>query len=134
MTKKFLSKILNEFRTKDFLENSHWNDEISNNEVYFLAYQNDFIGYDYLKLKNFNNFTDTVPAYRANFKIYIKERGGFSSYQSDYPFSMVTKKGSILSALSSLCNKSADRNILFLKWRLLPLSKIFSGLILILTI
>ena len=85
------------------------NDEISNNEVYFLAYQNDFIGYDYLKLKNFNNFTDTVPAYRANFKIYIKERGGFSSYQSDYPYSMIKRTGTILSSVSSIANKDADK-------------------------
>ena len=28
---------------------------------------------------------------------------------------MVTKKGSILSSLSSLCNRSADENIIFLK-------------------
>jgi Mg/Co/Ni transporter MgtE len=29
MTKKFLSKILNEFRTKDFLENSQYYNELS---------------------------------------------------------------------------------------------------------
>ena len=52
--------------------------------------------------------------FRANLQVSIKG-GGFSSYQSEYPFHMVTKRGSILSPLSSLCNKSADRNILFLK-------------------
>jgi hypothetical protein len=66
------------------------------------------------KLINFNNYTDTSPDFRANLQVSIKG-GGFSSYQSEYPFYMVTKRGSILSPLSSLCNKSADKNILFLK-------------------
>ena len=42
----------------------------------------------------------------------MNRQGGFSSYQSEYPFSMTTKKGSILSPLSSLCNKNADENII----------------------
>ena len=43
------------------------------------------------KLEDFNNFTNTRPAFRANFKIYL-DQGGFSSYQSEYPYSMITKK------------------------------------------
>ena len=43
------------------------------------------------------------------------DAGGFSSYQSDYPFNMISKKGSILSSLSLLTNKFADKNILLLK-------------------
>jgi hypothetical protein len=66
------------------------------------------------RLIDFNDFTNTTPSYRANLQVSIKG-GGFSSYQSEYPFSMVTKKGSILSPLSSLLNKGADKNILFLK-------------------
>ena len=66
------------------------------------------------KLINLNNYTDTVPAFRANMRVSINE-GGFSSYQSEYPFFMVTKRASILSPLSSLCTKDADQNILFLK-------------------
>ena len=69
---------------------------------------------DYSKLINFNNYTDTSPAYRANLQVSING-GGFSSYQSEYPFSMTTKKGSILSPLSSLLNRDADKNILFFK-------------------
>ena len=65
------------------------------------------------RLLNLNNYTDTSPAFRANLQVSIKG-GGFSSYQSEYPFDMVTKKGSILSSLSSLCNRSADENIIFL--------------------
>ena len=47
------------------------------------------------KLKNFNNFTDTSPAFRANLKIYL-DKGGFSSYQSEYPYNMITKRGSVV--------------------------------------
>ena len=67
-----------------------------------------------MKLKNFNNFTDTSPAFRANFKIYLNQ-GGFSSYQSEYPYSMVTKKGTILSSISSIANSDADKNYVLIK-------------------
>ena len=90
------------------------NEEISNNDIFFLAYPNNFSNYDYLKLKNFNNFTDTVPAYRANLKIMLNN-GGFSSYQSEYPFTMIQKKGTILSSISSIANKDAEKNYIFIK-------------------
>ena len=68
--------------------------DISNNEIFFLA-QNEIINrFDQDKLKNFDTFTDTFPAFRANLKLYINN-GGFSSYQSEYPYGMITKKGSI---------------------------------------
>ena len=73
-----------------------------------------FNEFDYKKLKNFNNFTDTSPAFRANFKIYLNQ-GGFSSYQSEYPYSMITKKGTILSSISSLANSNADKNFILIK-------------------
>jgi len=90
---------------------------IDNGNIFCLATKEEILELEknnYSKLVNFNNFTDTIPDYRANLQVSI-EGGGFSSYQSDYPFSMVTKKGSILSALSSLCNKNADQNIIFFK-------------------
>ena len=90
---------------------------IGNGNIFCLATKAEILELEknnYSKLVNFNNFTDTDPDYRANLQVSIKN-GGFSSYQSDYPFSMVTKKGSILSALSSLCNKNADQNIIFFK-------------------
>jgi hypothetical protein len=90
---------------------------IENGNIFCLATKEEvlqFEGKNSLKLMNFNNYTDTNPSFRANLQVSIKG-GGFSSYQSEYPFSMVTKTGSILSPLSSLCNKSADTNILFLK-------------------
>jgi hypothetical protein len=90
------------------------NEDISNNEVYFLADKNldkDFKGD---KLENFNSFTNTKPEFRANLKIYLRE-GGFSSYQSEYPYSMITKKGNILSSISSLANQDAEKNYIFLR-------------------
>ena len=39
--------------------------------------------------------------------------GGFASYQSEYPFSMTMKQGSILSSTSSLANKDSEKNMLF---------------------
>ena len=90
---------------------------IGNGNIFCLATKAEILELEknnYSKLVNFNNFTDTSPDYRANLQVSIKG-GGFSSYQSDYPFFMVTKKGSILSPLSSLCNNNAEENIIFLK-------------------
>lgn len=89
-------------------------EEIKNNYIFFLACEKDFNNYDYQQLKDFNNFTNTVPAYRANFKI-VLNNGGFSSYQSEYPYEMVLKKGTILSSVSSIANKNAEKNYIFIR-------------------
>ncbi len=90
------------------------NDNISDNEVYFLADEKIYKNFDGTKLKNFNSFTDTKPAFRANLKIYINN-GGFSSYQSEYPYSMIKKRGSILSSVSSLANTDAEKNYIIIR-------------------
>ena len=41
--------------------------------------------------------------------------GGFSSYQSEYPFSMISKKGTILSSISSIANSEADKNYVLIR-------------------
>ncbi len=89
-------------------------EEISNHDIYFLANDEDLITFKNNKLIDFNKFTNTAPAFRCNFKIYLKD-GGFSSYQSEYPYSMITKKGSILSSVSSIANKDADKNYIFIR-------------------
>ncbi len=102
---------------KDKIEDQFYilkDNEIKDNEAYFLANENDFKNYDYLKLKDFNNLTNTIPAYRSNLKIKLID-GGFSSYQSEYPFNMITKKGTIMSSLNSITNKDAEQNYLFFK-------------------
>ena len=40
---------------------------------------------------------------------------GFSSYQSDYPYEMVYKNGSILSPLNILLNNKANNNLVFFR-------------------
>ena len=90
------------------------NEDIMNNEIYFLADNSTFNEFDDKKLKNFNDFTETSPAFRANFEINLKD-GGFSSYQSEYPYSMTTKKGTILSSINSIASTDADKNYVFIK-------------------
>lgn len=90
------------------------NEDISNNEIFFLADETIYEKFDERKLKSFNKFTETDPAFRANFKIYING-GGFSSYQSEYPYGMTTKKGTILSSISSIANSDADRNYILIR-------------------
>ena len=111
--KKWILKEITSKKINDYFYILH-NDDISNNEIFFLAEENIVSIFDENKLKKFNNFTDTSPAYRANFKIYL-DQGGFSSYQSDYPYSMVSKKGSILSSISSIANAEADKNFVLIK-------------------
>ena len=95
----------------EVLNNNKINDDfylieenISNNEnIFFLAKQGEIDNFNKKKLINFNNFTDTSPSYRSNLKINLKN-GGFSSYQSEYPFSKIKRRGSILSSISTLLN------------------------------
>jgi len=106
-----IKQIYNRQINKDFyLLNSK---DITNSNIFFLASPKD-LEVKKNKLQNFNKFTETSPAYRANLKIVLKN-GGFSSYQSEYPFSMIEKKGSILSSVCALANKNADKNYIFIK-------------------
>lgn len=94
-------------------------EKLTNNEsIFFLAEQNNFDlikNNGYTKLVNFNDFTRTSPVeYRSNLKIILND-GGFSSYQSDYPYYLIGKKGSILSPINSLLNKNNDKNIILFK-------------------
>ena len=104
--------------------------EITNNEIYFLATKNDLLKFDKYKLEDYDDFTNTIPHFRANFEIFFSDKNklGFSSYQSEYPFRMVKKKGSILSSVSSIANKEADKNYILLKNIFeKPVQQIFNG-------
>jgi len=111
--------ILQEISNKKIIKDYFYilkNEDILSNEIFFLADETILNKFDDKKLKNFNNFTDTDPAFRANFKIYLNQGvGGFSSYQSEYPYSMITKKGTILSSISSIANSDADKNYVLIK-------------------
>ena len=106
-----------EILNKDKIQNNFYIvdcDDIENDNIFFLAYKNDIKNFNSKKLLNFNNFTDTHPSFRANLKL-ILEGGGFSSYQSEYPYRMITKTGSIMSSVSSIANIDAEKNYVFIK-------------------
>ena len=87
-----------------------------NSPFFFLAQENEVIRYEEnnnSELLSLNNFTVTTPMFRSNMRIY-NSLGGFSSYQSEYPYNMIVRNGSILSQISSLTNKNADYNKVFL--------------------
>jgi hypothetical protein len=90
------------------------NKNIFNNVIFFLAYEKNASYFDKNFLCNYNKFTNTVPAFRSNLNFFLK-KGGFSSYQSEYPFEMVNKQGTILSSISSLANCEADKNFIIIK-------------------
>ncbi len=94
------------------------NQLIKNDLFFFLAHKNQIKNEYYSNIKDFfniNNFTDTKPsAFRANFKIYIKD-GGFSSYQSEYPHTMTLKNGNILSPIHSLLDEDSDENLILFR-------------------
>ena len=106
-----------EFLNKDKIEDNFYivdSNDIDNGNIFFLAYKKDVKNFNSKKLINLNNFTDTHPSFRANLKLILKN-GGFSSYQSEYPYRMITKTGSIMSSVSSIANTNAEKNYIFIK-------------------
>ncbi len=87
------------------------NEEISNNNIFFLSNEDTLANFNTFILENYNI---DGALQRANFKIYLKN-GGFSSYQSDYPFELTTKKGSVVTSVNSLFNSNADINYIFFR-------------------
>ena len=102
--------------------------DIKEDIFFFLATMKEienFYKTDQKKLINFNSYSDTWPAFRSNLRI-MNQQGGFSSYQSEYPYSMSTKKGSIISSVDLLLNKNAEKNfILFVNIFVEPLKEKF---------
>lgn len=66
------------------------------------------------ELINLNNFTSTFPDFRANLSI-ESVKGGFSSYQSDYPFRMTTKLASLYSDCSTLTFENCQKVGVFIR-------------------
>ena len=91
------------------------NSDLDNHKTFFLASKEEVEKKNiFYELKNFNSYTDTMPEYRSNMKLEIKNKG-FSSYQADYPYDLTLKTGNILSPVSTLLNKSSDKNIIFFR-------------------
>ena len=90
------------------------NKKLSDDKIFFLATKHQIENFDTNELKDLNDYTNTDPEYRSNLKIY-NSIGGFSSYQSEYPFGMIKKMGSIVSPVFNLLNKKAEKNYIFLK-------------------
>lgn len=93
-----------------YVEEQHLN----NHKVFFLANGEDVKQFNSEKLSPLNEHTSTLPAYRSNFKL-IHDKGGFSSYQSEYPSGMVEKKGGIISSIKSLLNFAAEENYILIR-------------------
>lgn len=92
-------------------------DQINNEKIFFLSNNSELTNNNYTQqeLRSLNNFTKTKPtAYRSNLRVDYNNKG-FSSYQSEYPFEMVKKRGNILSPVSTLLNIEADQNYIFLR-------------------
>lgn len=86
-----------------------------NEDFFFLGSENickNLFNSDKTEIKPINNFLNTHPPFRSNIKI-LKKNSGFSSYQSDYPISMINKKGSIVSPIETLLNDNAEANKIF---------------------
>jgi hypothetical protein len=120
-----LEKINSKYHREDFYLLN--NKLINNKKIFFLGYPEDFANFNHRELEDLNEFTNTSPDFRSNFKINLKN-GGFSSFQSEYPFEMTKKKGSILSQISSLANIDAKKNYLIFKnIYYLPIEQKFNG-------
>ena len=65
-------------------------------------------------LLNVDNFTDNYPEFRSNLMIENK-KGGFSSYQSDYPYRMITKLGALYSDCGLLTFENVIRVGVFIR-------------------
>jgi len=84
------------------------------NSIFSIHNKKDLKFKNFKKLKKISNLTSTYPDFRGNNKVFI-DKGGFSSYQSDYPFKMIERGGSILSPINVLLNKNADKNFVFFR-------------------
>ena len=95
-----------------------YEDNINNKKIFFIAKANEV--QKYLEntngniLEDINNFTNSAPSFRCNLKVF-KKGCGYSSYQSDYPYKMINKNGSIFSSIFLLTNRVADKNYICLR-------------------
>jgi len=112
--KWFIVEVICDSNENFFFVNSNSNDPQA---IYFLATEAEVQANTHKSgdtLVNYNDFTDTIPDYRASLSVQNKY-GAVSSYQSDYPFNMVERKGSLTSAVHSLSNHNAKSNYIIIR-------------------
>jgi len=86
------------------------NKSIQDNQFYFLAKDDEILNFNKILLKKgISKFTDTVPDYRSNSRLYLTN-GPFSSYQADYPDRMIGAQGSVVSSIGSLLSDENQIN------------------------
>jgi hypothetical protein len=96
-------------------EDFHFVMQPNDQSIYF--YGRDCAAFKILKenqLLDMEGFTDTQPDFRCNLRI-DNLKGGFSSYQSEYPFRMVKSLSSLYSECGLLSQPSASRVGLFIR-------------------
>ena len=87
---------------------------IDNKKIYFISTDKNPDEGSYKEIKNYNNFSKTIPAFRCNIMLF-NSIGGYSSYQGEYPYNMIKKNGSFLSSSYVLTNINALKNFLLLR-------------------
>lgn len=98
-----------------FIENKNLSDE----EIYFLALKNEFdcnpnIEIESDIINDYSEYTNTKPAYRCSLNV-ENNLGGFSSYQSEYPYQMTKRTGSVVSPIINLLDKKSEKNLIFFR-------------------
>ena len=89
--------------------------EENRNDIFFIATPEQFeLQSKSESLIYLNDFTKTWPDFRCNLSV-ANSQGGFSSYQSEYPFIMVAKKGSLYSSIATLSISDAQKNLIFVR-------------------
>jgi len=109
--------IISQEDTKEDKNFFYVNKAHDNHKIYFLSNDQEIQELKNSKknqLLNLNLITDTDPAFRANLQIENLD-GASSSYQLEYPFSMTTKKGRILSSVSMLLSNKAELNRIYFR-------------------
>ena len=105
------------YSPKNLIETDHFYylENLDNFAIFFLGNDRGIQDIkDQNKLCNIEKFTDTSPDFRSNLFIENKA-GGFSSYQSEYPFRMAKAQGSLYSDCGLLTNPVGSRIGVFIR-------------------
>ena len=122
---KWFFEVLKNLKNDDFfvVEPS----AVTNSNIFFLASDKEIQNFNkHNNLVNINHHTDTYPEFRCNLEV-KKKNGGFSSYQSEYSYSMTKVKGGVVSSLLNLTQRNQKNLIIFRNIYHEPIIKKFFG-------